>query len=590
VSRKNHTLRGIFQFFGVLTVLVSVAALAQVTRADRSSGKAHAVFVPHDASDVERVARRSVQTNGLSGGSLDATAPVFLPAVNYDSGDTYSYFVAAADVNGDKKVDLVVGNGGGGLGTVGVLLGNGDGTFQLAVTYEPGGNQPSGVAIADVNDDGKPDIVVTNSYYSNTVGVLLGNGDGSFQPVVTYDSGGEPWRVAVLDLNGDGKLDLVVANATSCTGCTDGSKVGVLLGNGDGTFQPVVTYGAGGFGDNATVALAVADANGDGRLDVVVANICGDSACTTKGSVGIMLGNGDGTFQPVATYGSAAGYSIAVADVNGDGKLDVLVSSGYGIYPLPLGSVGVMLGNGDGTFQAPTYVSSGGYGPSAIAVADVDGDGKPDLLVANFCASSSNGNCLPTAAGSVSILRGNGDGTFQAPVTYGSGGYWISDFIAVADVNGDGKPDMLAVNLAGYSSGDGSIGVLLNNTPFPDTTPPVITLAATPKVLWPPNGKMVPVTISGTITDAGSGVNASSAKFAVHDEYHLVQPHGTIALDPAGNYSFTILLQASRKGDDHDGRRYTIRVSAIDNAGNRGVKQTSVTVPHRRPHRKGEDD
>jgi len=98
--------------------------------------------------------------------------------------------------------------------------------------------------------------------------------------------------------------------------------------------------------------------------------------------------------------------------------------------------------------------------------------------------------------------------------------------------------------------------------------------------------EMVPVTILGTITDAASGVNASSAKFAVHDEYHLVQPHGKIALDPAGNYSFTILLQASRNGDDHDGRRYTIRVSALDNAGNRGVKQTSVTVPHRRRHRR----
>jgi hypothetical protein len=114
-----------------------------------------------------------------------------------------------------------------------------------------------------------------------------------------------------------------------------------------------------------------------------------------------------------------------------------------------------------------------------------------------------------------------------------------------------------------------------------DVTPPVITVSATPKTLWPPNGRMVPVTISGTITDAGSGVNASTATYTVIDEYGLIQPSGHFTiLDANGNYAFTIQLQASRNGNDQDGRHYTIIVSAQDNEGNQGSKSAVVTVPH----------
>ena len=124
---------------------------------------------------------------------------------------------------------------------MGVLLGNGDGTFQAAVTYGTGGIYADSVAVADVNGDGKLDLVAEN-YGSNNVGVLLGNGDGTFQTAVTYGSGGAyPYSVAVADVNGDGKPDIVVANSGS-------SNVGVLLGNGDGTFQTAVAYGSGGSG------------------------------------------------------------------------------------------------------------------------------------------------------------------------------------------------------------------------------------------------------------------------------------------------------------------------------------------------------
>jgi len=145
------------------------------------------------------------------------------------------------------------GNNCNGEGVVSVLLGNGDGTFQTAVNYGTVGAYAQSVAVADVNGDGKPDLLVANRCADNgcanqngSVAVLLGNGDGAFQTAVTYDSGGlGAYPVAVADVNGDGKLDLVVANVHNSSGNI--GSVGVLLGNGDGTFQTAVTYRSGGY-------------------------------------------------------------------------------------------------------------------------------------------------------------------------------------------------------------------------------------------------------------------------------------------------------------------------------------------------------
>ena len=229
----------------------------------------------------------------------------------------------------------------------------------------------------------------------------------------------------------------------------------------------------------------------------------------------------------------------------------------------------MLLGNGDGTFQPVVSYSSGGNTALSVAVADVNGDGKPDLVMAIAFYNT------------VAILLGNGNGTFQAATTYGSGGI-LPRSVAVADLNGDGKPDVAVSNFCGSTINclPGKVGVLLNNSSPLDTTPPVITLSATPKVLWPPNGKRVPVMISGTITDTGSGVYVNSAAYAVKDEYGEVQPRGAITFVPGGAYSFIVLLQASRLGTDLDGRRYTVTVRAKDNAGNGGSRTSVVTVPH----------
>jgi len=221
--------------------------------------------------------------------------------------------VAVGDFNGDGKLDLVVVNSF--SNNVSVLLGNGDGTFQTALDFDTG-VAPWSVAVGDFNGDGKLDLAVTNATIGN-VSILLGNGDGTFQPAVNYGAGPLPGSVVVGDFNGDGKLDLAVANQSA--GNTGPSMVSVLLGNGDGTFQPAVEYVAGSDTDSSSVALG--DFNGDGNLDLAVANNGG----TNRAS--ILLGNGDGTFQSAVDY--AGGSSLlAVGDFNGDGRLDMAVVDG----------------------------------------------------------------------------------------------------------------------------------------------------------------------------------------------------------------------------------------------------------------------
>jgi len=396
---------------------------------------------------------------------LDSGNPIFLPVVNYGwgSGPYDSASAAIADLNNDGKPDVVVVNlfcnSSCSASSVSVLMGNGDGTFQPAVAYVSGSPGAMSVAIADVNGDGKPDIIVAN-YYDDSIGVLLGNGDGTFQPVLTYASGStdSTISVAVSDINGDGKPDVVVAVNNCGEEYPCRGLVNVLLGNGDGTFQPAVTYSSGG---NYIASVAIADVNGDGKPDVIAANLCSDfMPCSGPGSVGVLLGNGDGTFQPAVTYSSGGDYvnyfnsqAVAIADVNGDGKLDVIVTDPAG-GPADDGAVGVLLGNGDGTFQPVVIYDSGGSILSAVAVGDVNEDGKPDLIVANECPTG--GSC---DIGSIGVLLGNGDGTFQPVVTFSTPTYVTS--VAVGDVNGDGRPDVVVPSHIGYA---GAAGVLMNDT------------------------------------------------------------------------------------------------------------------------------
>jgi hypothetical protein len=482
-------------------------------------------------------------------------APIhFASAIGWDSGGAYADSVVVADLNGDGNMDLVVTNDCqttyegecDAFGQVSVLIGNGDGTFQPAVTYSTGAYYAYSVAVADLRGNGIFDLVVANWCQSvgagfecddgnpeGEVSVLLGNGDGTFQPAVTYSSGGYyAFSVATADLRGRGMLDIVVAN-DDCS-CDDSvGAVGVLLGNGDGTFQSAVSYNSGG---SFTDSIATGDVNGDGIPDLLVANWCQFSGdCGEGGSAGVLLGNGDGTFQSAVTYDSNAAftYSVAVADLMGNGILDLVVASlGENGGP-SRNAVGVFLGNGDGTFQPVVSYLAAGAGIDAVAVGDVNGDGIPDLAVVDECQNLRREACI--GAGEVSVLLGNGDGTFQSPIKYGSGGYEGSA-IAIADINGDGRPDLLATN-AEASEGnynDGSVAVLLNETSY--TTKTALTSSPNPAqvnqtVMFtatispaPPNGEVV--TFYEGKTELGTGATADgvatlSTSFAKAKSYTI---------------------------------------------------------------------
>ncbi|HXM66875.1 MAG TPA: Ig-like domain repeat protein [Candidatus Acidoferrum sp.] len=390
----------------------------------------------------------------------------FLPAVTYNSGGYIAQSIKIADLNGDGKPDVIVANwwDTNNIGAIGILLGNGDGTFQPVSTYETGGATNYSVVVADVNRDGKLDLVVSSCAATastcgsgeGVVSVLLGNGDGTFRHATSFGSGALVGaQVDVADVNGDGNPDII---ATNFQGEANGDgTAAVFLGNGDGTFRSPVLYDSGAPGANV---VRVADVNGDGVPDLLVANGC-FYYCAGGGTLtalSVLLGNGDGTFRPAVTYptgGKESGW-ISVADLNGDGKLDVvLANTNIGIAD---GTVSVLLGVGDGTFEPPVTYDSGAYAAVEVAIADVNGDGVLDLVVAD-CA------CGPPP-GIIGVLLGRGDGTFDPVVTFSSGAY-NDTAIAVADLNGDGKPDLIAANQCdtgtGYGCPTGSVAVLLNN-------------------------------------------------------------------------------------------------------------------------------
>jgi Bacterial Ig-like domain (group 3)/FG-GAP-like repeat/FG-GAP repeat len=425
----------------------------------------------HPPSGIERVLARSrtaadsvtrspnAQPFGAS--PMNSFSPIFGTTPSYASGGHDTLSVAVADVNRDGTPDLIVANSDLARG-VSVLLGNGDGTFQSAVTYKTGFASYS-VVVGDVNEDGYPDLVVGNS--DGSVCVLMGNGDGTFQsPVVYYPSGYSNAYVVIVDVNGDGNPDIVVSSycESNDSSCTNG-VVNILQNSGNGTFQETQTYSSGGVW---TLSVAVGDFNHDGRPDLAVVNYCGDTTCQTDGSVGILLGDGNGTFQQAVTYDTGGTpYAVALGDVNGDGKLDLVIANGSLSYNtnindsfFPEGVVSVLLGNGNGSFQPFVLYDAGGNSTDSISIADVNGDGKLDVVVGNPCTNV-------CSLGTVGVLLGNGDGSFQPALSYGSGGS-RTNFAVIADVNGDGNLDILVSNeceLNDASCTIGSVGILLNN-------------------------------------------------------------------------------------------------------------------------------
>ncbi len=357
-----------------------------------------------------------LQVTLASGAGLYANAPVSLatPDGNYGACNSET-----GDLNGDSKPEIVSFNCN--ENTITVYVNNGDGTFATGVYYNNTSDQYEDIAdgtIADLNGDGKNDIVAINDE-AGEVSVFLGHGDGTVNvQAQSFDVSGYAWNTPLIgDFNGDGIADVVESD--------DLYNLVYLQGYGDGTSLAAPTYGLPNSFDQGAYSFSVAtgDFNGDGIPDVVVGQV------RDYGSTGVVvyLGKGDGTFYPGDSYGSSPSMSfVAVGDFNGDGKLDIAAIDEQNDL------LQIFLGNGDGTFSiGGTYPTSSAGSPAAqgLVVGDFDKDGKLDIAVAN------------ANAGDVGVLLGNGDGSFAAPVSYPITGYAAFN-IAAADLNGDGYLDL----------------------------------------------------------------------------------------------------------------------------------------------------
>ncbi|MCA1539953.1 VCBS repeat-containing protein [Bradyrhizobium sp. NBAIM32] len=410
------------QFSLTTTGALIGAGIASVTPVTGGDGAQYVVIVDTGSGDgtvalgVTGAEVRDLAGNPLAGGAFQVISSI--------SG--IAGHVASGDLSGDGKQDLVSESS---SGEISVMLGNGDGTFQEPVNYAAGHDLNS-VSIADVDNDGLLDLAISNAGANGAIALLLGNGDGTFQSAISSPTNrAHSSDSALADLNGDGRLDVLVAN----TGENGG--VSVLLGNGDGSFSLSTVLAS-----NADpLGVAAADLNGDGIVDVAFSNVPGAFG------IQIYLGTGDGTFTaapnvPAATHTA----SVALEDLDHDTDTDLVFSS----YD---GTVSVALGNGDGSFQAPfSYtlgIASDGVAPGTVTLANVNGDTALDLVYAN-----------PLLA-SVSVLLGNGDGTFQSQQLFATGGTQPG-WTAVDDFTGDGRLDIAVANF-----GSNSISILQDSPP-----------------------------------------------------------------------------------------------------------------------------
>jgi type II secretory pathway component GspD/PulD (secretin) len=362
------------------------------------------------------------------GANVPGVASQNFPVTNYPTGNG-PVFVTTGDLRDLGRQDMIVANHTD--NTVSVFLSNGDGTFDAPLT-DTTGTGPASIATGDFNGDTKLDLAVANQT-ANTVSILLGNGDGTFQPKRDIPTGAGPISVVTAAFNSTNNANLGFAVANHAD-----NSISIFLGNGDGTFTPAtppaIATGAG------PSSIAAADFNGDGIIDLAVTN-------QTANTVSIFLGNGNGTFQPRVDYatGNAPLY-VATGDFVGNGVPDLAVANNTD------DTVSILLGqtnaNGTatGTFGVQT-VFPAGNGPTSIAVADYNIDGRPDLAVTDQTDDA------------VSLLLGLGAGSFGPNLELPVGTNPLS--IVTADFNGDGTPDAAVAN-----NGSDTVSVILNSSTF----------------------------------------------------------------------------------------------------------------------------
>jgi hypothetical protein len=366
----------------------------------------------------------AVAAAGGSGGAVSAAPGVsFAPPKHCFCAGVVPAGVAIGDMNGDGHADVAIADHG--SADVTVLLGKGDGTFRDPLRF-PLPDHPHAIALGDLNHDGTLDVVAGNQDTAS-VYVLLGRRDGTLQSPLPVEVGASVSAIAIADLNDDGDPDLVT------TDLHGRNAVSVLLGRGDGTFDPPRRYAVG----NDPSAVAIDDVNGDSIPDVVTAD--------AAGGVSLLLGRGDGTFAAAKRIPvGKRPIAVLLRDLNGDGRLDLLV------YAAGAHEVEALAGHGDGTFGSPTgYPVDGSSALGDMAAADLNEDGNVDVATVN------------AASRDVSVLLGNGDGTFQPEQRFPTFGGARS--IALGNLTGDLWPD--AVTTRDTTPGD--VPVLANTTGAP---------------------------------------------------------------------------------------------------------------------------
>jgi hypothetical protein len=369
-----------------------------------------------DAEDIEGETSSDCDRNGVPDECDLAPRLALLADGSYPAAGG-ARFVAASDLDRDGDLDLAVAAWT--SNAVSVLLNRGDGTFGPSTDLEAG-NWPWAVTAADIDGDGDEDLLLPNripTQSDDTVTILRNRGDGTFDPPVAITVGDSPRYAAPGDLDGDGDLDLAVPNDHS-------RDVSIVLGDGRGGFAPPVSYAASGFGHSADVA----DLDGDGDLDVAVA--C-EGGAGTAGSVFLLWNRGDGAFPLTGSLASEHALEcIRAADLDGDGDEDLIAAGG--------GAASIFQSDGKGGFLPPEPIPTStpsGVGPEAVAIVDLDGDARPDVALGGMqglTVALSLGGDDPENALMVEL----------EPVREG-----ISfSGVAAADIDGDGRPELLGVS------------------------------------------------------------------------------------------------------------------------------------------------
>jgi hypothetical protein len=433
------------------------------------------------------------------------------------------------DLNGDGVPDLAATESVG----VAVMLGNGDGTFRPRVSYTAGA-QSQDLAAGDFNGDGRVDLAVSLISPSFSLALLTGNGDGTFNAPVTFDNTAaqdDSPAIVATDLDNDGRLDVVLAHMLSCfvSPCVAARTITVMLGFGDGTFQTPFEFDVG----TGMSRIAVGDFNSDGIKDL---GIAGDQS-----QVYILLGIGNGSFLKQPTINLLAsgtigvdGTDIDVADLNGDTIQDLVVA-----IALNGSRTAILLGNNDGTFQSPQIITEPRLRvPQYQVIADFDRDGFLDLAL-----SLANGT-----EGLIEILRGNGDGTFGAPRLYfapppnssvGGG------TIVTGDFNRDGRPD-IGLPITGANPG---LAGLVNSTGSVVVAPAYGSVTATPSTIA--SGSSTEIRISLT---AGAVAPSGGLSFSVSSSNSTVLPVPSSVFMSAGSSSVRFLATARNVSSTQDVR------------------------------------